>query len=277
MGGRLKEGTNINKSLSVLGKVIACLAIKSQGKGKSAVVPYRESKLTRILQNNLGGNSKTAMIAAISPSSLNYEETLSTLRYAYQVKSIKNKAFLNESPVDRVVRELRNENKALRMRLEDDGLVGSKPVVFQEPEWKGKYHLKNLNQDPLLTGKIRHVVPEGVTHIGTRGDVEVGGLGVTEKHCHIELEGDEAMLIPNQSSLKHQTLVNGRVVEEPIRLKHMDRVRFGLHNYFLFLAPAETEFEKYDWEFANQEAHDNNVKQMEAKSHIQSKELKAKL
>lgn len=105
------------------------------------------------------------MIAAISPASVNYEETLSTLRYAYQVKSIKNKAFLNESPLDRVVRELRNENKALRRKL-DDGLVGSEPIKFEEPEWKGRYHLKNLNQDPLLTGKIRHVLEDGITRIG---------------------------------------------------------------------------------------------------------------
>ncbi len=144
------------------------------------------------------------MIAAISPASLNFEETMSTLRYAYQVKSIKNKAFLNESPVDRMVRELRNENKALRRKL-DDGLVGSTRIVFKEPEWKGRYHLKNLNQDPLLTGKIRHTLDDGTTKIGVNGDVEVGGLGVVSQHCHIELNSDhnEAMLFPNENNVKH--------------------------------------------------------------------------
>ena len=88
---RLKEGSNINKSLSFLGKVISILAGKAEGKKEfqKMVVPYRESKLTRILQTALGGNSKTSMIAALSPAGINYEETLSTLVYANRVKSIK--------------------------------------------------------------------------------------------------------------------------------------------------------------------------------------------
>lgn len=81
-GARLQEGSNINKSLMILGKVISTLANKST-RGGPIVVPYRESKLTFILRNALGGNSKTAMIAALSPASVNYEETLSTLRYAW--------------------------------------------------------------------------------------------------------------------------------------------------------------------------------------------------
>lgn len=85
------------------------------------------------------------------------------------------------------------------------------------------------------------------------------------------------MLVPNDSSLKHQTLVNGKLVTEPIRLKHNDRVRFGLHNYFVYLAPGETEDEQYNWEYANKEAVDNNVKEIEAKSHLETLELKAKL
>ena len=64
---------------------------------------------------------------------------------------------------------------------------------------------------------------------------------------------------------------------EPIRLKHNDRVRFGLHNYFVYLAPGETEDEQYNWEYANKEAVDNNVKEIEAKSHLETLELKAKL
>lgn len=96
-GDRLKEAAGINKSLSVLGLVISTLADKAMGKGKGIVVPYRDSCLTRILQNALGGNSKTLMICAISPATDNYEETLSTLRYADQAKKIQNKAVVNES------------------------------------------------------------------------------------------------------------------------------------------------------------------------------------
>jgi len=121
-GQRLIEGTNINKSLSVLGKCISILAEKGTKK-KDAVVPYRESQLTRILQNALGGNSKTCMIAAVSPASICFEESLSTLRYADQVKQIKNMAIVNESAQDKLIRELKEENEKLRQKLMQDGVV----------------------------------------------------------------------------------------------------------------------------------------------------------
>lgn len=81
-------------------------------------MPYRNSSLTRILQNALGGNSKTIMICAISPSASNYEESLSTLRYADRAKKIVNKAIINETAQDKVIRELREENEELKKMLE---------------------------------------------------------------------------------------------------------------------------------------------------------------
>ncbi|EJD00829.1 kinesin-like protein [Fomitiporia mediterranea MF3/22] len=118
-GQRLKEGANINKSLTTLGKVISALALASQGKGKKGkaeeFVPYRDSVLTWLLKDSLGGNSKTAMIAAISPA--DYEETLSTLRYADQAKKIRNKAKVNEDPNAKLVRELKEELEMLRARV----------------------------------------------------------------------------------------------------------------------------------------------------------------
>ena len=115
-GDRLKEGSSINKSLTVLGMVISALADIAMGK-KGKVIPYRDSSLTRILQNALGGNSKTLMICAISPSNDNYDETLSTLRYADQAKKIKCHAKINESPKDKMIRELKEENEKLRKEL----------------------------------------------------------------------------------------------------------------------------------------------------------------
>ncbi|KAL5530751.1 hypothetical protein ACEPAF_7009 [Sanghuangporus sanghuang] len=120
-GQRLKEGANINKSLTTLGKVISALAVASQADGKKKkgkaeeFVPYRDSVLTWLLKDSLGGNSKTAMIAAISPA--DYEETLSTLRYADQAKKIKNKAKINEDPNAKLVRELKEELEMLRARV----------------------------------------------------------------------------------------------------------------------------------------------------------------
>ncbi|KAG8831635.1 kinesin-like protein Klp8 [Serendipita sp. 399] len=128
-GQRLKEGANINKSLTTLGKVISALAMASQsdgkGKGKKKAeefIPYRDSVLTWLLKDSLGGNSKTAMIAAISPA--DYEETLSTLRYADQAKKIKNKAVVNEDPNAKLIRELKEELEMLRARVADSGMTG---------------------------------------------------------------------------------------------------------------------------------------------------------
>ena len=93
------------------------LADKASGKKKTEVVPFRDSSLTRILQNALGGNSKTIMVCAVSPAFLNYEETLSTLRYADNAKKIKNNAVINESVQDKLIRELKEENAHLKELL----------------------------------------------------------------------------------------------------------------------------------------------------------------
>jgi hypothetical protein len=98
-GDRLKEANKINLSLSALGNVISALV-----DGKSQHIPYRDSKLTRLLQDSLGGNTKTVMIAAVSPADYNFDETLSTLRYASRAKNIKNKPTINEDPKDALLK-----------------------------------------------------------------------------------------------------------------------------------------------------------------------------
>ena len=113
----LKEGNVINKSLLCLGKVISMLAERGKAKGKTAHIPYRESQLTWLLKESLGGNSKTIMLAAISPALINYEETLSTLRYANQAKNIVNHAVVNEDATATMVRQLNDEIEALRAQL----------------------------------------------------------------------------------------------------------------------------------------------------------------
>jgi len=115
MGDRLKEGASINQSLSCLGNVISALAKNSQGEKER--VPYRDSALTKLLQNALGGNSKTIMIAAVSPADINYDESLSTLRYADRAKQIKTKAVVNEDPTEALIRELKEENERLKAKM----------------------------------------------------------------------------------------------------------------------------------------------------------------
>jgi len=105
---RLKEASKINRALSSLGNVISALAEKSPH------VPYRDSKLTRLLQDSLGGNSKTLMIANIGPSEYNYNESLTTLRYAHRAKTIQNKPVKNEDPQDTKLREYQEEIARLK-------------------------------------------------------------------------------------------------------------------------------------------------------------------
>lgn len=114
-GVRLKEATKINLSLSTLGNVISALV-----DGKSTHIPYRNSKLTRLLQDSLGGNSKTVMIANVGPADYNYDESVSTLRYATRAKSIKNHAHVNEDPKDALLRQYQKEIEELRKKLEGD-------------------------------------------------------------------------------------------------------------------------------------------------------------
>uniref|UniRef100_A0AAV2M7F3 Kinesin-like protein n=1 Tax=Knipowitschia caucasica TaxID=637954 RepID=A0AAV2M7F3_KNICA len=108
-GERLREATKINLSLSALGNVISALV-----DGRSKYIPYRDSKLTRLLQDSLGGNTRTLMIACLSPADCNYEETLSTLRYANRAKSIRNKPRINEDPKDALLRQYQEEIKKLK-------------------------------------------------------------------------------------------------------------------------------------------------------------------
>ncbi|XP_076596831.1 kinesin-like protein KIF1B isoform X3 [Chaetodon auriga] len=127
-GTRLKEGANINKSLTTLGKVISALAevdnctSKSKKKKKTDFIPYRDSVLTWLLRENLGGNSRTAMVAALSPADINYDETLSTLRYADRAKNIKCNAVINEDPNNKLVRDLKDEVARLKELLRAQGL-----------------------------------------------------------------------------------------------------------------------------------------------------------
>lgn len=124
----MKEATKINLSLSVLGNVISALV-----DGKSTHIPYRNSKLTRLLQDSLGGNSKTLFCASISPADSNYVETISTLRYASRAKSIQNRTHINEEPKDALLRHFQEEIAELKRQLEEGILEQS----FDDTEEEG--------------------------------------------------------------------------------------------------------------------------------------------
>lgn len=142
-GSTLKEGANINLSLMALGNVINML---SEGKKvKNKVIPYRDSKLTRLLQESLGGNAATTMIAAISPADYNYSETLSTLRYANRAKSIANALTRNEDSNERMIRDLKSQIEELKRQLEQ-GVTGGGGVDSNSEELEKKLRDMEANQ-----------------------------------------------------------------------------------------------------------------------------------
>ncbi|KAM6177689.1 kinesin-like protein KIF1A isoform 9-T9 [Rhynchocyon petersi] len=154
-GTRLKEGANINKSLTTLGKVISALAEMDSGpnknkkKKKTDFIPYRDSVLTWLLRENLGGNSRTAMVAALSPADINYDETLSTLRYADRAKQIRCNAVINEDPNNKLIRELKDEVTRLRDLLYAQGLGD---ITDGEADlWNSDCGQQSHVHDPLST------------------------------------------------------------------------------------------------------------------------------
>ncbi|KAF2354987.1 Kinesin-like KIF1-type [Trinorchestia longiramus] len=160
-GTRLKEGANINKSLTTLGKVISALAEVASKPGHKKrkgdqFIPYRDSVLTWLLRENLGGNSKTAMVAAISPADINYDETLSTLRYADRAKAIRCNAVVNEDANAKMIRELKEEIQRLRELLKQEGIE-----VEEGPE--GKVIYPNENNRPADLGPQSQEISKMVT------------------------------------------------------------------------------------------------------------------
>nr|Q9EQW7.1 RecName: Full=Kinesin-like protein KIF13A [Mus musculus]BAB16346.1 KIF13A [Mus musculus] len=193
-GERLKEGSNINKSLTTLGLVISSLADQAAGKGKNKFVPYRDSVLTWLLKDNLGGNSQTSMIATISPAADNYEETLSTLRYADRAKRIVNHAVVNEDPNAKVIRELREEVEKLREQL-------SKAEAMKPPELKEKLEeSEKLIKELTVTWeeklrKTEAIAQERQRQLESMGiSLETSGIKVGDDKCYlVNLNADPAL------------------------------------------------------------------------------------
>ncbi|XP_016096766.1 kinesin-like protein KIF1C [Sinocyclocheilus grahami] len=175
-GTRLKEGANINKSLTTLGKVISALADMGSKKRRSDFIPYRDSVLTWLLRENLGGNSRTAMIAALSPADINYEETLGTLRYADRAKQIKCNAVINEDPNARLVRELKEEVNRLKELLLSQGLSN---LIAASGTETGR---------PALGGASGELHQPSLSYAPSTSDAPMEGVTPTSPTAHISKE-----------------------------------------------------------------------------------------
>uniref|UniRef100_A0A671MZ07 Kinesin-like protein n=1 Tax=Sinocyclocheilus anshuiensis TaxID=1608454 RepID=A0A671MZ07_9TELE len=143
-GDRLKEGISINRGLLSLGNVISALGDESK---KGSFVPYRDSKLTRLLQDSLGGNSHTLMIACVSPADSNIEETINTLRYADRARKIKNKPILNVDPRAVEMKRLRQQVRSLFGVL---GLLGAFQITMEQTNEKLQSKLEELRQHAAM-------------------------------------------------------------------------------------------------------------------------------
>uniref|UniRef100_A0A8R1DPF9 Kinesin-like protein n=1 Tax=Caenorhabditis japonica TaxID=281687 RepID=A0A8R1DPF9_CAEJA len=157
-GERLKEAAKINLSLSTLGNVISSLV------DGSTHIPYRNSKLTRLLQDSLGGNSKTVMVANIGPATYNYDETLSTLRYANRAKNIQNQAKINEDPKDAQLRKYQQEIEQLRRQLDEENQGDDEA---QEEAWETKMKSKEAEvekQKKILEERVHQATDDEETH-----------------------------------------------------------------------------------------------------------------
>ncbi|XP_007936962.1 kinesin-like protein KIF13B [Orycteropus afer afer] len=207
-GDRLKEGSNINKSLTTLGLVISALADQGAGKNKNKFVPYRDSVLTWLLKDSLGGNSKTAMVATVSPAADNYDETLSTLRYADRAKNIVNHAVVNEDPNARIIRDLREEVEKLREQL-------TKAEAMKSPELKERLEeSEKLIQEMTVTWeeklrKTEEIAQERQKQLESLGiSLQSSGIKVGDDKCFlVNLNADPALNELLVYYLKEHTLI----------------------------------------------------------------------
>ncbi|XP_013204718.1 kinesin-like protein KIF13B [Microtus ochrogaster] len=207
-GDRLKEGSNINKSLTTLGLVISALADQGAGKNKNKFVPYRDSVLTWLLKDSLGGNSKTAMVATVSPAADNYDETLSTLRYADRAKHIVNHAVVNEDPNARIIRDLREEVEKLREQL-------TKAEAMKSPELKDRLEeSEKLIQEMTVTWeeklrKTEEIAQERQKQLESLGiSLQTSGIKVGDDKCFlVNLNADPALNELLVYYLKEHTLI----------------------------------------------------------------------
>ncbi|EKG03385.1 Unc104-like kinesin, putative [Trypanosoma cruzi] len=183
-GDTLREGANINRSLTVLGQVISALAQASKQKPDAAGlkhVPYRDSTLTFILKESLGGNSKTFMLSTLSPAAANYDETLSTLRYADRAKAIVTRAVINESAGDKKIRELEDEVRLLREKMRHYEEMIARGEVMSQISISGSPQLRDkIGKD----GESKAIVEDDMVYANAKTPRQAGDAAVLERELH---------------------------------------------------------------------------------------------
>ncbi|KAJ8393049.1 hypothetical protein AAFF_G00069530 [Aldrovandia affinis] len=271
---RLKEGTAINLSLTTLGNVISSLADVAVGK-RVVHIPYRDSILTKLLQSALGGNSRTVMIAALSPADICYEESMSTLRYAERAKRIQNRAVVNESPTERLIKELKAENARLLQRMSRLGQEGRRgedetkdlrrllthnelqiraiQTLWEQhlqealKDWEQQYAAitqddgdapvySECERGPSALGVVKLFIQEGEWDIGLSDTLP---KAITIKGLGIQEKHAVFTNLERRVALSPESgakvAVNGRLVSHRTELQHLDRLVLGSNSTYLFI------------------------------------------
>jgi len=204
IGDRLEEAKSINLSLSALGNVISALV-----NGKH--VPYRDSKLTRLLQDSLGGNTKTAMVAAISPADSNFDETMSTLRYADRAKNIKNQPKINMDPKDALLKEYAEEITRLKKMLENKNL-GRVPTGLQSDSEESEEEEDEF--DASASG-LTERTPHRRKSKKKRSTLRRKELEIREREKNLaSQQGEQKKLRNLMQQLEEKLVVKGQVMED---------------------------------------------------------------
>uniref|UniRef100_A0A8P0PLN1 Kinesin-like protein 6 n=1 Tax=Canis lupus familiaris TaxID=9615 RepID=A0A8P0PLN1_CANLF len=282
-GDRLREGSRVNLSLTNLGIVISALADAAMGK-KVLHIPYRDSVLTKLLQPALGGNSRTTLIAAISPADICYEETLSTLRYAERygyeyllslvALSCKHVSFFPDSCTQWVGGWGRGPGEELPACLLADQSLGQQTgqvtwahqLEQAREEWQQQYlaiaqerqmmetfpHLLNVNEDPQLTGVLKYFIQAGSCDAGRAASnaIPLLGLGISDKHASFTNLDGKVTVTPHS---KCNVVVNGVPITTTTKLQHLDRVILGSSSAYLYIGfPSERgseDLNRFDYDF----------------------------
>ncbi|XP_060536642.1 chromosome-associated kinesin KIF4 isoform X2 [Cylas formicarius] len=231
VGTTFKEGVNINKGLFVLGNVISCLG---NDKSQQSFVPYRDSNLTRLLKDSLGGNSMTLMIACVSPADYNLEETLSTLRYADRARKIKNKPVINQDPKSAEINELKRQIKHLQLQIVGQGV----PVVTEiESNKLCEYNMLKLKIGDLHSRLTELVMDKTYLHEKIL-ILQTANEDVTEKIQQVREEYDLVL-----ENLGTNIESNADVKENVLKFRE---IREKLSLLQLELVKTETEMRKHE-------------------------------
>uniref|UniRef100_A0A669NY74 Kinesin-like protein 6 n=1 Tax=Phasianus colchicus TaxID=9054 RepID=A0A669NY74_PHACC len=277
---RLKEGTRVNLSLTTLGNVISALAEVATGK-KVLHIPYRDSVLTKLLQSALGGNSRTFMIAALSPADICYEETLSTLRYAERCTSVMFSFLILVQVAVRWLGKMAEGSSCLfsaeqQLLAEGEGQPRSTQMTWEarleeaRQEWEQQYsamtqerwmmetfpYLLNINEDPQLSWVLKHFIQDGTCDVGQSASnaIILRGLGILDKHATFTNADGKVTLVPGD---KCKVVVNGVTITGETELQHSDRIILGSNSAYLYVGPpaqrTEEDLSRYDYDFFQSE------------------------